>query len=688
MAWLIRMGAAFRSDREKVAPPVAQPFRVNPIYFIKVKQIHALGLDRKRFRSNAICFSALLVVLLLGIAQSQAEERIVSFDSLVEIAGDGTLTVTETIEVIAEGNEIKRGIYRDFPTVYKGPMGLNEDVGFEVISVSRDGRSDPWFTEDLGNGVRVYFGEESVFLTHGRHTYQFVYQTNRQIAFFDDFDELTWNATGDAWAFPIDQARVRIRLPGNTEPIEGAVYTGAYGETGSDATLRLSSNGATATTTQMLWPGEGMTISVSFPKGAVSESSRSAGLLGANLGLVLSVLGLVATTIYFVVTWHRIGRDPQKGTVIPRFDAPKGLSPVATGYVWYEGFTHKFDKDDAFAAALVSLATKGVITIEQDGKDFTLARTGKNAELSPGEAAIMEELLSGEVNHVTLTRTYDPDVKSAVTELLDAVKSEYEGVYHRQNLGYWFLGAGLALVTGFAGMLIDARSMDGIFFLVFFGMFGLVFGVGAWFIIKLCWRALIKGIRGNWRQIPGALAGLIASGMFGAPAIFVAIMTFEYVSAPMVAVLVLMIALCITFAHLLKRPTAVGRVALDHLEGYRLYLSVAESNRLAMTAGEPEMTPQLFERHLPYAMALGVADAWEDKFDALAPDEIKADYHPVWYLGDSGSRGYSGLASGMGSALSSTVSSAAKAPSSSSSSSSGGGGFSGGGGGGGGGGGW
>jgi len=98
-------------------------------------------------------FCALLVVILLGIAQSQADERIVSFDSLVEIAADGTLTVTETIEVIAEGDAIQRGIYRDFPTVYKGPLGLNEDVDFEVISVSRDGRSESWFTEDLDNGV-------------------------------------------------------------------------------------------------------------------------------------------------------------------------------------------------------------------------------------------------------------------------------------------------------------------------------------------------------------------------------------------------------------------------------------------------------------------------------------------------------------------------------------------------------
>ena len=97
---------------------------------------------------------------LLGLAApALAEERIISFDSDVTVADDGELTVIETIRVRAEGYEIKRGIYRDFPTVYKGRGGETHIVGFEVVEVLRDGREENWSTEKMSNGVRVYIGD-------------------------------------------------------------------------------------------------------------------------------------------------------------------------------------------------------------------------------------------------------------------------------------------------------------------------------------------------------------------------------------------------------------------------------------------------------------------------------------------------------------------------------------------------
>ena len=47
--------------------------------------------------------------------RAMSEEVIHSFHSLVEVASNGNLTVTETIEVEARGRQIKRGIFRDFP---------------------------------------------------------------------------------------------------------------------------------------------------------------------------------------------------------------------------------------------------------------------------------------------------------------------------------------------------------------------------------------------------------------------------------------------------------------------------------------------------------------------------------------------------------------------------------------------
>jgi uncharacterized membrane protein len=138
----------------------------------------------------------------------------------------------------------------------------------------------------------------------------------------------------------------------------------------------------------------------------------------------------------------------------------------------------------------------------------------------------------------------------------------------------------------------------------------------------------------------------------------------------------------------MSAPTIQGRGVLDRIAGFRQYLSIAERERLdRMTA--PEDTPEIFERYLPYAIALGVENRWADRFrDVLAAASVQGQSQGfAWYSGsgnpwdDTGS-----FVDDVGSSLASTVSSASTAPGSSSGS--GGGGSSGGGGGGGGGGGW
>ena len=119
-----------------------------------------------------------------------------------------------------------------------------------------------------------------------------------------------------------------------------------------------------------------------------------------------------------------------------------------------------------------------------------------------------------------------------------------------------------------------------------------------------------------------------------------------------------------------------------------LVLEAAEQDRLDRL-NPPEKTPALFEKFLPYALALGVENAWAEKFSGvLAASAVEgAEYSPGWYSGGS-TRGFNPgtMASSLGPSLSSAVASSSRAPGSSSGS--GGGGSSGGGGGGGGGGGW
>ncbi|MHC4592907.1 MAG: DUF2207 family protein, partial [Planctomycetota bacterium] len=140
----------------------------------------------------------------------------------------------------------------------------------------------------------------------------------------------------------------------------------------------------------------------------------------------------------------------------------------------------------------------------------------------------------------------------------------------------------------------------------------------------------------------------------------------------------------------MKAPTQGGRHIMDQIEGFRMYLAAAEGHRLDLLHA-PERTPELFERYLPYALALDVENSWAEQFsDVLERAAAEPGYSPGWYV----SAGFAGagavdFTSSIGSSFSGAIASASTAPGSSSGfGGGGGGGGAGGGGGGGGGGGW
>jgi hypothetical protein len=220
---------------------------------------------------------ALLVLLAFPSSASAQQgnmaggERILSFISDIEVRPDASLDVTETIRIAARGDEFRHGLYRDFPTRYRR-AGRIVEVGFEVASVTRDGRPEPWRTEPVTGGVRIVIGAADVLLAPGPHVYRIRYRTTRQVGFFGGFDELYWNVTGNGWPFAIDRAEARIRLPARVRFGNRAFYTGAAGSTEAAARVIAERPGdIRIATTRRLGPEEGLTIAVAWRKGVVRQ---------------------------------------------------------------------------------------------------------------------------------------------------------------------------------------------------------------------------------------------------------------------------------------------------------------------------------------------------------------------------------------------------------------------------------
>jgi uncharacterized membrane protein YgcG len=575
-----------------------------------------------------LCVLALASLIALALASpASAQERILSYDIEVEIREDGSLELVERIRVRAEGSQIRRGIYRDFPTRYRDRAGNRVRVEFTVLSVEKNGAIEPWFTESLSNGWRVNTGNDDFLAVPAEYEYTLRYRTTRQIGFFDDYDELYWNAIGTGWIFPIERASVVVRLPTEVPPDSMTVeaYTGIQDEEGDAYTAVISAPGtARYATTRTLEPREGLTIVLTFPKGILQEptqAERIGWILKDNRGVLVACVGLILFLAYCARQWATVGRDPRRGVVIPRYEPRSDLSPAAHRYLMRMGYDNR-----ALSGDILALAVGGHIAIHRDERlfkdDWTLERLYRADEPElESERIVLKKLFSGHRDMLVLRSSSSGTISGAQNEHRKTLDRALNPRYFKRN------GPSLAIATMIA--------------------------------------------------ILTALAAFITSGGYGIPII--------------VAITVLMALLLVVFSKLIMAPTPEGREALDEIEGLKLYLSVAEKDELARLTGpraaEPRIDAARYEALLPYAVALDVEEAWSKKFTLAvgAAAAAVAASHIAWYRGSGPISDLGSFGSSIGSSLSSTISSSSSPPGSSSGS--GGGGSSGGGGGGGGGGG-
>jgi uncharacterized membrane protein YgcG len=633
--------------------------------------------------------AGLIVGLLLALSplsSAGAEERILRFVSDVTVERNGDLDVVETIRVQAEGNEIRRGILRDFPTTYRDDNGASVVVGFDVESVTRDGQDEPFAIESLSNGKRIRIGSAETLLTPGPHDYVIRYRTTRQIGYFDDFDELYWNATGTGWTFPIDVAEARITLPeavpfGNT-----AIYTGQQGDRGQDARVVSKEPGRIVfRTTEPLPAHNGLTVAAAWPKGVVdapSATRRTAWWLKDNIGAIFALLGAAGGLLYLFQAWRKAGRDPEPGPVIPLFTPPEGLSAAATRYISEMAFD-----DRAFTAAILDLGVKGQLKIADSGKTLVVTRTPGGKPIAAPETAAAQALFRGG-GEVSLVQSNHVALSSAKATLARGLAKAYSGTVFNMNSG-WLTGGVLITLSAYVlaaiGLVLamGENGMIAAFSLVFLSIPAIVVGL------------TLRSLRGSpwYKRIFVLLFTGIFALAFGGAGLGVFL---SAVRGPLdFAVLILPFALLPVLASAftwMRSPTPEGQKLRDAIAGFRQYLGIAEEHRLEMLH-PPEKTPELFERYLPYAVALDVENAWAAKFAGILAAAGATAAVSSWYLASGGNRSATDIVDRLGSGLSQTVASASTAPGSRSgsggfSSGSSGGGSSGGGGGGGGGSGW
>lgn len=687
----------------------------------------------KKFK-RLLLGAAALLALLASAFPATAREVIKTYDVEIQINKDSSMTVTEHITASVENREINKGIIRVFPVEYEDRQGRRMRVGFKVLGAKIDGRPAQVSVASEGRYKEARIGDPDRTLERGDHTFTITYETTRQLGFFEEYDELYWNVTGNDWIFPILSASCKVKLPDRDfgegfDTIEW--YSGAYGQKGKKTDAMPLPDG-TVKTTRTLAAGEGLTIVFTWPKGLITPppplpTNNFAGQVSSG-----------AVTLTLVLAWllfarHRWVVRTDGKAVIPLFYPPNGASPAFTRYI------HTLDTDNiSFSSAIIGLAVKGALKIQESGDKSSAGKSGtitliKEAEaprnLQPEETDLMKHLFGAGKNSLELRqeKASRQSLANAIRALITHMKKIRRelivmntskifpavALYALGAAALWFFSpesrvevsaaafaGGIIILIGmlrgkkskrpsFRTFLLScckimvAATPCAMLAIVFFSSdieLGPLLPVGC--AVLLAAEYLI--IRDRDVFIKALVAGTAITPFL----IFLRLLGIQAV-LPFIP-LAASVLLIVFMRPRLIAYTVKGADLARGVEGLILYMNTAEKDRLEML-NPPEETPQLFERLLPYALALGVAKTWGDRFTKVLQN---ARYTPTWYSGPSPdifirSGGLNSFSSNFDKQVRSSMTTPSSSPGSSSGSSrSGGGGFSGGGGGGGGGRGW
>ena len=522
-----------------------------------------------RFRRLSLRLRIAALTLLFFASASSSfttkELRIERFDAEIIVSPNGSIDVTEKIQAHFLGGPW-HGLYRTIPVEYVTPQGVNYALFLKVKSI----------TDAYGNSLKFETSRERHYLKlkiyipdadNSTQTIAIEYTVPDALRFFEDHDELYWNVTGDEWDVPIQSATARIILPENTTNIRANVFTGEYQSTAHDADIEIAANGVEFRTRAPLRYHEGFTVAVAFDRGFVREPTfldKTGLFLRSNWPLGLPIAAFV---IMFYLWWTR-GRDPRLRPIAAQYEPPDQLTPGEAGTL----VDNSADMRD-ITSTIVDLAVRGYLVIEEHEHDRMLGLV------------------------------HDKDY----TFLLKKDRSEWSKLKpHEQELLNGFFSDGRSTVklselhNQFYKYLASIKER----------IFDSLISAGYY-------RRSPDSVRSTY-LLSGAVIGVLM--VFGSHSVAesLGMVSITFVFAGILTGLII----C-AFGWFMPAHTIKGVRAVEDVLGFEDFLNHVEAERFNRMI----KTPEMFEKFLPYAMALGVEKNWSKAFQGIMTEP------PQWYRG-------------------------------------------------------
>jgi uncharacterized membrane protein YgcG len=594
-----------------------------------------------------------------------------SFDGVYELTRDGSdrslLRVTETLVAVFPDFDQNHGILRAIPDSYDGhPTQIHIES-----ATDENGQAYDLSTSFEDGNIVLQIGDPDVYL-RGTHTFVITYTMKDVTRFFEDTgdDEFYWDTNGLLWGQPFGSVTAHVVLDAELQSAlngNAACYYGSSGST-TQCVITETDSGYVASVTG-LTAFQNMSVAIGFAKGTFAPAAFDLFAylpLPVLLGLAASIAGPIVALI-LRLTVLRGARGT--GIVIAQYEPDESISPLLAA-----NLVKKTKK--GMAASIVDLAVRRKIRIiERPDEGFFASGTTfgvqqmDDTDLDADDQKVMNALFA----------------TSGIGLLARILRSGGATAPGIITLGQQPAAAGVDTAVGTTGEVRWLTKKDQIL------------GQQVVAITKsVAAEAQARKLRSKPPGLPIAIVAVLVIGGF-------LLLLLGGISATSEVGIVLGVFGTIAASWLgvgalimvgKQRPlTKEGALAVEHLEGLREYIRLAEADRLQMlqsvkgaerVSTDAGSVVKIYEKLLPYAVIFGLEKEWAGEL-AKYYDETP----PDWYQGSNVTAFNVGAFAGAIGGLSSTVSTSfSGSASSSSSGGSSGGGSSGGGGGGGGGGGF
>lgn len=587
------------------------------------------------------------VIAVASPTATRAGESIRSFDSSVEIRRDGSQLVRESITALFEGGRIRYGIHRDLPGF---TSGSRDRAAYAVLSAQIDGEDAEYEVETTRDSIRVKLGKwnRNRSLPKEEHTFTLTYETSGHLRFFGNDCEFGWNVTGGKWDFAIERATCRVAVPEGADMREISAWIGETGSRDSPVAVSRPQPGVAVFTAQRtIKPGEHFTVSARFPGSLVAVPNHW------RTGRTVIVLSL--SLLFYLSTWLIWGKDPAGGTIIPLSNPPKArfyrerrwrrkdgketfMSAAAASYLKNAGSLSA----RGFSSLFLGLASKGLCDIAQRGHTFVVTPREADPQaildLPDEEAVVYRELVAraGVGREFSLSEYNAASIQNMHDKAVHALGWRYSSLW-AQNV--WLQAIGWLVVFP-AGVLALSDAGDDFFA----AMLPPTLLAAIIFLIRkqiaYQWSRSLNSINPMKKIAHGLLVVLVIAFHPRAPTISIlsflstSISMFFYQVHYLSVATIILVALPMLFCPNMKAPSRTCRALLDKIDGLLLYIKTAERNRPAAKS-RPGVTPETFERLLPYAAAFGMEGAWCAHLAESLPAGGKKEDKGVFWFADT-----------------------------------------------------